>query len=213
MITPFSKPRHKSVVPSNRSLIGIWIVLIILIVFYIISLVSYLSLFFLGNTPLQDKILVAISVFEMIVTGSSIVISVIATKLSDAFSNACIERIEYFNKQNYPFHKHQELIDAANQVTRDFKVARRVKIAVIIAFGGYLIGSVIWYIFNRMVVLQLVTFILGAVSAIFSIVLALVSAISCVETGRYTDLLLNVLYEDFKDLVDKYNDLSISQKK
>jgi len=212
VITPFSKLKNKSVVPSNRSLIGIWIVLMLLIVFYIVSLVSYLSLFFLNN-PLQDRMLVAISVFEMIVTGSSIVISIIATKISDAFSNACIERIEYFNKQNYPFHKHQELIDAANQVTRDFKVARRVKIAVIIAFGGYLIGSVIWYIFNRMVVLQLVTFILGAVSAIFSIVLALVSAISCVETGRYTDLLLNVLYEDFKDLVDKYNDLSISQKK
>ncbi len=211
MISIFQKARNWDVSPSKYSVLVIYIIVAGVCALYITAFILYfLTIFCDCETP-DCVTLVAISIVEIVITILSIVISVIATRISDHYTNICIERIKKVNQKNAGLFNHQALIAYGKETENELKLSNRIQHAILVFFIIYLASMSAYLISTNTTAIQFLTVTTGAISAIFSIVLGLVSSLSCAISGRYTNLLLSTLDQDTTELFDRYNRAEIDK--
>lgn len=209
---PFlTKALKKDVTPPKYLKLAALAVFVALPVLYTSAAFLYFLLLCLSKGYIDQRFSQAISIIEIAVTVLSIIISVIATKISDHFTNTCIERIEHIKRQNSPLFNNHALITQDELTKRYIRITQKARHFILIPFSIYLAIMVVYYFFAQSTVIQMLTVISGSVSAIFSIILAWVSSASCVVTGKYTNLLLDALYKQNQEIFDLYNKLQIDK--
>lgn len=207
----FTKVLRPDVTPPKPLKIAVIAVFVVLSLLYISATVLYSLTLCLSKENIEQRFLQTISIIEIVVTILSIIISVIATQISDHFTNASIERVEQIKRQNNPLFNDQNLFYQGELAKKYTRIAQRVKYFVLVPFAFYIGIMVIYYYYVQSTVIQLWTVISGSVSAIFSIILAWVSSVACIVTGKYINLLLDTLYKENKRIFDLYNKLLIDK--
>ena len=205
----FSNIIKHSVLPKKWKLTIVEIFSIIIVLLYVSAFILNVSILLLKDCSNQHYILFAVSVIEIAITVFSVVVSLIATHISDYVNNACIKLVEKINRHNEPMFINSEFEDFSNKTKEQLATVNKIRNAVFAVFAFYFISSFCCYIFTKSSFLQLLTSLFGAISTIFTVVLALVSSISCFITGKYTQIILKALDDDNKKLTDKYNSLKI----
>lgn len=211
MSSIFSKIEDRELIPRKRSFFSVLIISCILLILYITASIFYIITLSTQNIETHPPILVSISIIEIIVTVLSIIVSIIATYISDYYSSSCVSFIEHINRQNEPFYQKKDLISLSKKTNKALNWVRWIKLFVLILFLFYFFLSVSYYISIQSSIIQLLTIIFSLLSTLCTIILALVSSISCFYVGEYTKKMLYELLEDNKRLFDLYNEAKISQ--
>lgn len=211
MSSIFSKIEDQELIPRKRSFFSVLIISCILLILYITASIFYIITLSTQNIETRPPILVSISIIEIIVIVLSIIVSIIATYISDYYSNSCVSFIEHINRQNEPFFQKKDLISLSKKTNKALNWVRWIKLFVLILFLFYFFLSVSYYISIQSSIIQLLTIIFSLLSTLCTIILALVSSISCFYVGEYTKKMLYELLEDNKRLFDLYNEAKISQ--
>lgn len=209
MISVFSKAKQwNSRSPKLHTSIVIALILVFILL-YMAALVLYLLLAFYKDEAVRRICLLTNAVIEIVITVLSILISLTATRISDHYTNECIECIKYINKQNTALFNDHEWLSQEQNLSKKNKFAFRMRYVILVPFLLYMSCMLIYLIGVKSTPIQILTATTGALSSICSIILALVSTLFCAITGQNTNYLLSKLANDNIKLADLYNNLLI----
>ncbi len=205
----FSNIIKHSVLPKKWKLTMVEIFSIIMVLLYVSAFILNVSTLFLKDFPNKHYILLSVSIVEIVVTVFSVVVSLIATHISNYVNNACIKLVEEINRHNEPMFSNNSFDEFSKKTKEKLTSINNIRNTIFVVFAFYFISSFCCYVFSQSSLLQLLTGLIGAISTIFTVILALISSISCFVTGKYTQVILKTLDENNKKLTDKYNSLKI----
>ena len=209
MISPFERKKKYLVKPLMGISMAKWLFAVFPIALYVIAIAFYSCYFF----SIQDRMRASkgISVIEIVITVFSMVVSIIATVISDRYNGTCQNYIEKITRQNEPILKNDGLKDLAEKTISQFKrirIVRRIILAVFIPYQGL---TVMFYILNRYEAFQIIASVSGTLSGNISIVLAMSSAFSCIVLSIYMNKLFIHLLETVALLNDQKNSLEVER--
>lgn len=205
----FSKVIEHNVLPKKYTLHIIMATFIVLLLLYVAASILYICALIKYNTLSFGSII--ISIIEIIIVVFSIIMSFIATYISNYINNSCIKLIENINRHNEPMFKDIEQSRFSTDIKKYSPLINWIKIVFFIIVLIYCIVSTSYYLFIDSAAIQILTSILSSISTILTIILALVSSLSCFVTGKYTQFILNNLDRHSTLLANKYNKIKIEQ--
>ncbi len=202
VIALLSPPKKESLLPNKRNWRIVVSVSTIALLLYIIAFSLYITTMYKENAGF----LLAIAIIENMVTAFSIIVSIIATHVSNYTNSACIRLVEKINLMN-------ESISKTNSIDLNKKIKNTVPYIYILCaviFSLYFVSSVIYFFNANIEKSEFISIALGSISTILTIVLALTTIISYFSTGKYFNSLLEAAKDNDIYLSNKNNDLKIT---
>ncbi|HIT26556.1 MAG TPA: hypothetical protein IAA90_02795 [Candidatus Ornithoclostridium excrementipullorum] len=203
----FTKIDEIQILPSRKNLVGTIIISVAAILLYFVVSVFYIIS--CCNAGFDGYII--ISIIEMIINVVSIIVCLIATYVSDIFIKNCVNSIERLEKASKSSSIDDKYLDLRHKLNFTDKLLI-IKIIFSILFIFYIATNIAFTIISNDndSAIHIVSIVLTSVSALISIILGLISVISCFTVGIYTKILLNALKKSYSDLLHEYNDLRIT---
>ena len=180
----FSNIIKHSVLPKKWKLTMVEIFSTIMVLLYVCALILNVFTLFSKDFPNKHYILLSVSIVELVITVFSVVVSLIATHISNYINNACIKLVEEINRHNEPMFSNNDFDEFSQKTKEKLVSVNKIRNTIFVVFSFYFISSFCYYVFSQSSLLQLLTSLIGAISTIFTVVLALVSSISCFITGK-----------------------------
>lgn len=204
MISIFNTSKRWDVAPPKLCVTATYVMAAIVCILYAIAFCLYTVLLCTDNQIFKDLSRTAISIVEIVIALFSVVISVIATRISDHYTNTVITNIEQINRNNSGLFNHKDLTEQSKNTRNRMKTVNMIRRIILILFLLYSTCAVVYFTLVGTARIQVLTLAIGAVSTFLSIILGLVSTLSCAVSGQYTNLLLSTLAKDNNKIFNCY---------
>lgn len=217
MSSIFSKPYDIKVLPHKRILwIVITITFFILATNFIVSVLCILVLF--DNFKDNSKMILSISILDIILTIFTLVLESFSTYVSDYMCNSYVKVVNKIKDNNIamnldPFNEAL----SANSCDRH-RILKKIltivkKLSIFVCVVG-IVTSILSNFSSDLSLIKATALALSVSASFISIYQTFFSTLSCFITGTYTSELFNMLYNYSKEISQKYNDVAIqlSQK-
>ena len=206
----FRKKEGSSYLPGRHALSGVkWLTRIALGSYIVVAILYFVVLGLDGKC--QNLVLKIVSVIEMILSIFSIILSLLATHISDRISATYVNLIKRINRNNETLTNNCVSPELPEETVKQHNTIRRMKFFIFAVFSTYLIGVLVYNFSFKSQVIGVLLFLVGAISTILSTTLAWVSSFMSYAVGKDIINILETLKKNNIDLFALYNNQRIDQ--